>query len=328
MRSRRILFTVTPVALWVILYATGTSHADVPGYVHVVKKGDTLPSIAQQFYGDARMVTVLAVENGIPTVATNNVVAGMRISIPWAASLQAKKGDSWSSLAKHFYADESRGFAIWEANNASGKQRIDPGTQLLIPYPLRHLADGSTSFRELCKKYYQDDSFSKVRFLRKFNRMRGKKPAASKVVLVPLANLVLSEEGRAVVQRASGRDLVNPEGRKRQQSIKEGIPALAVYNRMGKYAEAVAHGNRLLGTARPTSSQRVAIQRQLAVAYVALGRSDLAKRAFIEALKEQPLLELDKVKTSPKVIDAFQQARARGKKSRGFVEDPDKTKKP
>jgi Flp pilus assembly protein TadD len=76
-----------------------------------------------------------------------------------------------------------------------------------------------------------------------------------------------------------------------------------------EFAEAVSLGNRLLGTESHTSSQVVTIHKELAVAYVALERSDLAEASFRAALALQPNLELDSVRTSPRVLDAFNRAK-------------------
>ena len=58
-----------------------------------------------------------------------------------------------------------------------------------------------------------------------------------------------------------------------------------------------------------TGNQVVTIQRHLGTAYVALGRMDLAVNAFRAALTRQPDLQLDTVRTSPRVMRAFEEAR-------------------
>ena len=68
-------------------------------------------------------------------------------------------------------------------------------------------------------------------------------------------------------------------------------------------------GNRLLGAQSLTSTQAVTIQKELGVAYVALERGDLAEASFRSALALQPNLELDTVRTSPRVLDAFNRAK-------------------
>ena len=87
------------------------------------------------------------------------------------------------------------------------------------------------------------------------------------------------------------------------------MPALIGQVEEAHFAEAVAMGNRLLGATSLTSSQVVTIHKELGVAYVALERGDLAEAAFRAALALQPNLELDTVRTSPRVLEAFNRAK-------------------
>jgi hypothetical protein len=132
------------------------------------------------------------------------------------------------------------------------------------------------------------------------------------VILVPLADLVLSEEGQHAVDEASGPAVPVGGGdvRDLQERIAAELPAVQEEVRHGQYTEAVAHGSRLLGAGELTGNQVVTIERALAVAYVALGREDLAIAAFTEALARQPDLELDSRRTSPTVLHAFAAATA------------------
>ena len=94
-----------------------------------------------------------------------------------------------------------------------------------------------------------------------------------------------------------------------QDEVESALPELIQQVEQARFAEAVALGNRLLGATSLTSTQAVTIQQELGVAYVALERSDLAEAAFRAALGLQPNLELDTVKTSPRVLEAFNQAK-------------------
>ena len=69
------------------------------------------------------------------------------------------------------------------------------------------------------------------------------------------------------------------------------MPELIQYGQKAAFAEAVALGNRLLGLGSLTSTQVVTIQKELAVAYVALERPDLAEASFRAALALQPQQE-------------------------------------
>ncbi len=139
--------------------------------------------------------------------------------------------------------------------------------------------------------------------------MRGLRPARGQVVLVPLSDLTLSEEGRQIIEEAIGEEITGGRIRQLQQQIDERIPELRDDLRHGRFAEAVSLGNRLLGGGQLTGNQIVSIQRELGTAYVALDRSDLAVEAFAAAISVQPDLELDVARTSPTVLRAFSQAK-------------------
>lgn len=66
-----------------------------------------------------------------------------------------------------------------------------------------------------------------------------------------------------------------------------------------------------MGSGRLTGNQVVSIHRELASAYVALNRVDLAVQAFRTALGRQRDLELDVTRTSPTVLRALEEARER-----------------
>lgn len=98
-----------------------------------------------------------------------------------------------------------------------------------------------------------------------------------------------------------------------QDQVESSLPELIQQVKNAKFAEAVSLGNRLLGTQRLTSAQLVTIQKELGVAYVALERFDLAEASFRAALALQPNLELDTVRTSPRVLEAFNRAKQSAK---------------
>ena len=79
----------------------------------------------------------------------------------------------------------------------------------------------------------------------------------------------------------------------------------------------------MLGTGELTGNQIVTIQRELAVAFVALDRPDLAVEAFAAALERQPDLELYSRDTSPTVQRALTGAReAHAERQRAAPPEP------
>jgi LysM repeat protein len=286
---------------------TSAASADGAEYIHVVRPGETLASIATRYYGDARRESVLVAENGLTTQGGAAIVVGLRLLVPRVSYHRVQAGETWAQIATLHYGDPRRASAIIEANSQVSGAQPDAGAELLVPYPLRHVARQGDTMRRVAQLYYGDQGEA-VRLMR-FNGSRRQRLGRGQIVLVPLADLVLSEEGRQVIERATGDDVQAGELRELQTAINEELPRLHEHVERGRYPEAIAVGNRLLGAGELTGNQVVTIQRELAIAYVALDRPDLAQRAFAAALEHQPDLELDSRRTSPTVMRAFDRAR-------------------
>ncbi|MEM6961458.1 MAG: LysM domain-containing protein [Myxococcota bacterium] len=278
--------------------------------IHTVRPGDTLASIAQLYYGDPRRESVLVSENGLNAQGGAAIVVGLRLIIPWTAYHRVQPGETWTELADRFYGAPRRANVLIEANGAVAGEQPDVGAELRVPYPLRYIAGQGETLSKVAAPYFRD-SRDGARRLRRFNQLRGSRVSRGQIVLVPIADLLLSEDGRRVVAERTG--LVPPTGetRETQAHIDGQLPVLAEQMRSGRYTEAIALANRLLGTGQLTGNQLVTIQRHAATAYVALREEELAVDAFVEALKRQPHLELDTISTSPSVMRQLERARAR-----------------
>ncbi len=291
------------------LLAPSFASAEGNSFVHVVREGETLASIAQQYYGDPQRESVLVAENGLTAQGGSAIVVGLRLVIPWVQHHIVQEGETWAQIAQRYYGDRRRQFLLTRANGGAAGEQPAVGAELLIPYPLRHVAGQNENLRRLATSYYPEMGADATRLLRRFNGMRGLRPARGQVVLVPLSDLTLSEEGRQIIEEATGEEMAGGRIRQLQQQIDERIPELREDVKGGRYAEAVSLGNRLLGGGQLTGNQIVSIQRELGTAYVALERADLAVEAFAAAISVQPDLELDVARTSPTVLRAFSQAK-------------------
>jgi LysM repeat protein len=299
------------ITVALVLTVAGPARAEPPSYVHVVRPGETLASIAQRYYGDPRREGVLVAENGLSAQGGSAIVVGMRLVVPWVAHHTVAEGETWNEITERYYGDERRAPVLIEANGGVAGDQPDVGASLVIPYPLRHVAGQNDNLRRVAFQYFRTEDAAVVRNLRRFNGMRGLRPARGQVVLIPLTDLVLSEEGRAIIEAATGEHVDGGEVRAMQERITEQLPALSEHVRRGRFAEAVSLGNRLLGAGQLTGNQVVSIQRELGTAYVALDREDLAVEAFQVALRHQADLELDVARTSPTVLRPFAEAQER-----------------
>ena len=293
------------LAFVLTLGALGKARANT--HTHVVRAGETLASIAQKYYGDPRRESVIVEENGLSGSASVPIVTGLRLSIPSVSYHRVVAGETWAMIAERYYGDPSRAFVITDSNRNSRDQPAE-GAELLVPYPLRHVAGQSDTLARISETYYHnaDDG---ARLLRRFNGITSPRLSRDQVILVPLPDLVLSEEGRAAVTATGATAPSTGAVRTMQDNIDSQLPALATHNRRGRFVEAVELGSRLLAYGELTGNQIVSIQRELATAYVALDRRELAVRAFRAALERQPDMQLDSARTSPTVMEAFDRAR-------------------
>jgi LysM repeat protein len=285
------------------LMTTG-AHAQAV-YSHAVQEGDTLASIAQRYYGDPTREVVLREANRMKGAAENGLLPGSWLVVPAVAFYRTGKDETWRSIAARFYGHEARASALIEANQANRRVQPDEGAELLVPYPLRHVVAPGETLAKIAQMYMPDNSTS-LRRLRQFNP--GARIERGQVVLVPLFDLKLAGDGRSEAAEAFMRAAGGGAAKEAQDGVEEALPRLIQQVEGARFAEAVALGNRLLGAQSLTSTQAVTIQKELAEAYVALERSDLAEASFRAALSLQPNLELDTVRTSPRVLAAFQRA--------------------
>jgi len=300
---RRLLGTLA-FGLW--LLASTTVRAE-SALVHIVRPGETLASIAELYYGDPRRESVLVAENGLTSEGGSAIEIGLRLVVPTVSYHHVMETETWADLATTFYGDARRAFVLMEANGAKTGAHPDAGAELIVPYPLRYVASQGDSLRKLAKTYY--GSTSGMNTIRRFNPSAKTRIARGTILLVPLTNLVFTEQGKKLAQ--AGTDVPTDGGdiRSKQTAIDAHLPELREHVRRGRYADAVAMANLLIGGGDLTGSQIVTVHRELGTALVALGRDDLAEQAFRVLLAQQRDAELDTVRTSPKVLRVFELAR-------------------
>jgi LysM repeat protein len=276
--------------------------------VHIVRPGETLAAIAELYYGEARREAAIVAENGLNADGGSSIVVGLRLMIPTVRYHRVQEGETWAALAERYYGDVRRAFVLIDANAAGSGKQPAVGAQLLIPHPLRYLGNSHDPVRQAAREFY-DGSTKTIVMLRRFNGLKGGRVGRGDILLLPISSLVLSEPGRKLAQE-QGRALAQAaEARDRQLAVHDQLPILREHVQQGRYVEAVAMANRLIGTSQLTGNQIVTIQRELGTALVALDREDLALEAFKALLETQPDVELGLGDTSPRVLHVLDSAK-------------------
>lgn len=282
--------------------------SDARSFPYVVKKGETLADIATRFYGRVELERVLVPANALDVQNGAAIVPGVRLEIPAVHHHVVAKGDTWESLADRYLGGRRRAEALAVANDTWPWLPPDVGREVRIPFNLRYVVKRGDSTPSIAYRFLEkrDDAY----LLDRYNDLGGEAVEPGDVILVPLADLELTDEGKRAARE--GLEYTMTEGggddRDAQDAATVAIPELERLVHGGDYVEAIAKGSALLGSGRLTVVEIARIQRQLVEAYVALGEDALAESACRKYREADPESELDPVLLSPKILRACTEA--------------------
>jgi LysM repeat protein len=277
--------------------------ADASAFGFVVSQGDTLAQIAIRFYGTPRFESALAGANALDAHGGSAIVAGQPLEVPAPSHHRVEEGETWFGLAKHYLGDPKRADTLARANGAVPWVPPVPTQEIEIPAVVAHIASEDDTMASLAQRYFGDAN--REWELDLYNgRDTKQKLYRGDVVLVPLIDLSLTEEGKKAARAAAERTRTEGGGQayEAQRHAEADIPPLLGDVRAGRYVDAVAKGSRLLGTGELTKPQLATIHRALLEAYVALEAPGLAAGACAAwKANAGPDVHLDPRVTSPKI---------------------------
>jgi len=289
----------TYVSLGALLLLASSPAAAFP---HVVQPGETLAALAERFYGRIQMERVVATANLLDGTRKHGLSPGMILEIPAVTYRQVHQGQTWKSLAKELLGDEKRYILLAQINGH--KPWIEPelGQLIVVPYNLAWIATGEESLATLAYRFL--GSTKHAYRIVQYNDLGDRELERGEVLLLPLSELSLTDEGRAAAETAAAQITEQSHGNlfRQQQESKLEAKQLGDDIRGGRYVAAVARGTRLLETGKLTQEGRAQVHWLLLEAYVALDARGLA-RTSCEAFRSlTPQSKLDPLTTSPKIL--------------------------
>ena len=223
--------------------------------------------------------------------------------MPAPSHHRVQEGETWFGLARLYLGDPKRADTLARTNGAVPWVPPVATQEIEIPAIVAHIASEDDTMGTLAQRYLGD--INREWELDIYNgRDTKQKLYRGDVVLVPLIDLSLTEEGKKAARAAAERTRTEGGGQayEAQRRAEADIPPLLGDIRAGRYVDAVAKGNRLLGTGDLTRPQLATIHRALVEAYVALEANGLAAGACAAwRTNAGPDVRLDPRAVSPKI---------------------------
>jgi LysM repeat protein len=282
---------------------------DARAFQHIVKPGETLAQVAERVYGDAKLETVLVGANALDVQGGTIISPGMRLEVPAPGHHTVLQGETWADLALSWLGTSDMARNELLAHTNKGVPWVPPveGQEIEIPAVVTYIAGDGETVNTIAQRFWGNGNRGWE--LNTYNRRDGVLVRRGEVVLVPMPGLRLTETGRAEARAAAERDGASGGmALELQRRADAELPQLLADVRYGRYTEAVARGNRLLGSGAMTHPQLATVHRALLEAYVAIDARPSAAAACAAWKSNEPNPVLDPVRVSPKIRAACDDA--------------------
>jgi LysM repeat protein len=293
---RRSLFISLLVALAV------SASRDSAAFTHIVKPGETLAQIADRVYGDSRIEVVLVGANALDVQGGTVIAVGMRLEVPAPGHHTVMQGETWPELSLSWLGSDRVARSDLLARSNKGVAWVPPveGQEIEIPAVITYIAGEGETVNSIARRFWGDPNLGWE--LNIYNGREGVTVKRGELVLVPMTGLKLTDAGKSEARAAAERDGASGGMALEQQRKGDAeLPQLLADVRYGRYPEAVARGNRLLGAGALTHPQLAVVHRALLEAYVAIDARAAAAAACAAWKSNEPNPILDPVRVSPKI---------------------------
>lgn len=271
-------------------------------FPHVVQKGETLAELANRYYGRVQYERILTAANSLSQRGTRGLAPGMILDIPSLSYHKVEEGKTWKNLALTLLGDEERYIVLAQDNDHKPWIQPEVGQLIVVPYNLAWVASEQDSLATLAYRFL--GSTKHAYRLVQYNGLSDDGLKRGQVLLLPLSDLPLTEEGQAAARTAYAQMTAQGQGThfEQQRGSFSEVAQLAQDVQGGRYISAVARGNRLLSLDELSEPARARVQLLLLETYVALDARGPARTSCEAYRALLPSVVLDPIQTSPKIL--------------------------
>jgi LysM repeat protein len=150
-RSGRALLMLLLLGAVGVSTATPATAAEA---TYTLGPGETLAGLATQLYGASWKAVYITTRNGL--ASEKDVPAGTKVIIPACAVYKVRRGEILADIAKRWLGDRDRFKLLAQENGIKDPADLEVGTELLVPFVLRHVAEAGDSWSKIAQRYYRN----------------------------------------------------------------------------------------------------------------------------------------------------------------------------
>ena len=268
------------------------------GTIHTIRKGDSLATVANVYYGDPEKAVFLMAFNNITDPL--NLKPGQRIELPEIRFHRVEAGDTLAFIAKKYLNNAIKYRGLARINRIKDPRSLSRDMTIIIPVEIGHTVKRGESLSSIARKYYGEaDDFTLIAVYNDIRDPASLEPGAR--LTVPIFDLrIIKEKKRAKAPVEPPKPSSPGKG---PILLDQGVQDY--FN--GEYLGAVIKLENALALGLGEKEMTSKALRFLAYAYIALHEHERAKESFRQALSIDPTLDLDPVYVSPKIIEIFRE---------------------
>ncbi|MEK7706256.1 MAG: LysM domain-containing protein [Myxococcota bacterium] len=329
-----------------LLLVGGPQTATAGDLRHRVGAGETLADIAKHYYGAAWKAVYIQARNDISDA--RQVAPGTRLYVPGCWVYTVRRGDSAAVIAKRYLGDANRYVAVMQANGIKDASGLEVGSELLMPFHLRHIVESGDTLATISRRYYRSTRLANM--IRDYNGAPQLTPGERLTVPIfdratidvqsrrytppasPAAPVAASPLANRPAPTAPSKPQPSAPEEPEDTSAAPSAPvanddtaasvsaelrdAIGAYRR-GEFVVGCGALETLLEEGKVGTAERALLVSHLGFCAVAFGDTRAARDYFRSWVEIDPRATLNPITTSPKILNVFAEVAEAAKSSTG-----------